>query len=62
LGEGREETKNMTKSKGKTLRQTLLWGVAIASFALFAGTAKADMAAAKKWVDNEFQPSVLTKE
>ena len=52
----------MTKSMGKTLRQTLLWSVAVASFALFAGTANADMAAAKKWVDNEFQPSTLTKE
>ncbi len=28
---------------------------------VFAGTAMADMAAAKKWVDNEFQPSTLSK-
>ena len=31
-------------------------------FAFFASTASADMAAAKKWVDEEFQPSTLTKE
>ena len=52
----------MTMSKGKTLRHALLWSVAVVSFALFAGAAKADMAAAKKWVDNEFQPSTLTKD
>ena len=28
---------------------------------VFAGTAMAEMAAAKKWVDNEFQPSTLSK-
>jgi glycerol transport system substrate-binding protein len=30
-------------------------------FMFFATSAMADMAAAKKWVDNEFQPSTLTK-
>ena len=40
----------------------LLAGVLAVLFAFFAGTASADMAAAKKWVDEEFQPSTLTKE
>jgi hypothetical protein len=31
-------------------------------FAMAAGPAMADMEAAKKWVDTEFQPSTLTKE
>jgi glycerol transport system substrate-binding protein len=51
----------MTKSKGKMRRQPFLWSVSVVSFALLAGTANADMAAAKKWVDNEFQPSTLSK-
>lgn len=49
-------------SREKTLRRTLLGGVVFASFVLCAGTASADMAAAKKWVDSEFQPSTLTKD
>ncbi len=36
--------------------------VAMAAVLIAAGTASADMAAAKKWVDNEFQPSTLSKE
>jgi len=40
----------------------LLCGAVSASFVLYAGTASADMAAAKKWVDEEFQPSTLSKE
>ncbi len=40
----------------------LLAGVVVALFAFLAGSASADMAAAKKWVDEEFQPSTLTKE
>ncbi|MGD8263566.1 MAG: carbohydrate ABC transporter substrate-binding protein, partial [Desulfobacterales bacterium] len=36
--------------------------VVVALLAFFAGSASADMAAAKKWVDEEFQPSTLTKE
>ncbi|MCP4289140.1 MAG: carbohydrate ABC transporter substrate-binding protein [Gammaproteobacteria bacterium] len=39
-----------------------LAGVVVALFAFFASSASADMAAAKKWVDEEFQPSTLTKE
>ena len=39
----------------------LLGVVVVALFAFFAGTASADMAAAKKWVENEFQPSTLSK-
>ena len=46
--------------KNKT-RIVLLVGVVAALFAFSAGTASASMAAAKKWVDEEFQPSTLTK-
>jgi glycerol transport system substrate-binding protein len=37
-------------------------GAVTASFALWAGAAGADMAAAQKWVDSEFQPSTLSKD
>jgi glycerol transport system substrate-binding protein len=47
-------------SKKKT-RMVLLAGV-VALFAFVASSASANMAAAKKWVDEEFQPSTLTKE
>ncbi len=40
----------------------LLGGVVAVLFAFLAGSASADMAAAKKWVDKEFQPSTLTKD
>ena len=40
----------------------LVCGTVSASFVLYAGAASADMAAAKKWVDEEFQPSTLSKE
>ncbi len=46
----------------KRNRMMFLAGVLAVLFAFFAGTASADMAAAKKWVDEEFQPSTLTKE
>ncbi len=36
-------------------------GLAVAVLLLFAGAACADMAAAKKWVEKEFQPSTLSK-
>ncbi len=37
--------------------------LAIASIALcFAGAVSADEAAAKKWIDQEFQPSTLSKD
>ena len=36
-------------------------GAVALAFAAFAPPASADMAAAKKWVDNEFQPSALSK-
>lgn len=39
----------------------LLSGVVAASFVLCAGSASADMAAAEKWVDGEFQPSTLSR-
>ena len=40
----------------------LVAAVSLATSALLASVAHADMAAAKKWIDNEFQPSVLSKE
>ena len=44
------------------MKKTMLLSVALAiMFALAAGPAMADMAAAKKWVDEEFQPSTLSK-
>jgi glycerol transport system substrate-binding protein len=46
----------------KRTRILFLVGVVAVLFAFFAGTASADMAAAKKWVDEEFQPSTLTKD
>ncbi len=46
----------------KRNRMMLLAGVLAVVFAFLAGTASADMAAAKKWVDEEFQPSTLTKD
>ncbi|MEJ2477490.1 MAG: carbohydrate ABC transporter substrate-binding protein, partial [Desulfobacterales bacterium] len=39
----------------------LLGGIVAVLFAFLASPVNADMAAAKKWVDNEFQPSTLTK-
>jgi glycerol transport system substrate-binding protein len=49
----------MSKKKNRIM---LLAGVLAVLFAFFAGTASADMAAAKKWVDEEFQPSTLSKD
>ncbi|MBN2398356.1 MAG: carbohydrate ABC transporter substrate-binding protein, partial [Deltaproteobacteria bacterium] len=40
----------------------IILGVVVAAlFVFFAAPASADMAAAKKWVEEEFQPSTLTK-
>jgi glycerol transport system substrate-binding protein len=44
------------------MKKSMLLGVALTvMFAMAAGPAMADMAAAKKWVDEEFQPSTLSK-
>ena len=40
----------------------MLTAVASATLALFAQGAQADAAAAKRWIDQEFQPSVLSKD
>ena len=40
----------------------LVAAISLATSALLASVAHADMAAAKKWIDNEFQPSVLSRE
>jgi len=45
----------------KRTKMIILGGVLAVVFAFCAGTASADMAAAKKWVEKEFQPSTLTK-
>ena len=45
----------------KRTRIMFLGGVLAVMLAFFVSSASADMAAAKKWVDNEFQPSTLTK-
>ena len=47
------------KGSGKNLM--FAGGLVAALFVLFATSASADMAAAKKWVDQEFQPSTLTR-
>jgi glycerol transport system substrate-binding protein len=46
-------------TRGKT---ALLGGVVASALAVAAGPAWADMAAAEKWVDDEFQPSTLSRE
>jgi len=43
------------------MKQTL-WGATALALVLGAGPALADMAAAEKWIDSEFQPSTLTRE
>ncbi|MEE8415455.1 MAG: carbohydrate ABC transporter substrate-binding protein, partial [Desulfobacterales bacterium] len=45
----------------KRTRMMLLVGALAATFGLFVSSAGANMEAAKKWVDNEFQPSTLSK-
>ncbi|MGD9313588.1 MAG: carbohydrate ABC transporter substrate-binding protein, partial [Desulfobacterales bacterium] len=46
----------------KVPRMMLLLVLITALFTFFTSPAIADMAAAKKWVEQEFQPSTLTKE
>jgi glycerol transport system substrate-binding protein len=53
----------MTGGMTKWVPRTMILGcIAVLSFALAAGPAMADSAAAKKWIDTEFQPSTLTKD
>jgi glycerol transport system substrate-binding protein len=59
--EGPKEEIRMKRMFRKRTRIMLLGGIMAVMFALFASSASADMAAAKKWVDKEFQPSTLTK-
>ena len=44
------------------MRHRLLTTVAVAALSVWAWPAAADMAAAERWIDNEFQPSTLTRE
>ena len=44
------------------MRHRLLTTVAVAALSVWAVPAAADMAAAERWIDNEFQPSTLTRE
>ncbi len=49
------------RDRWKGLKAALV-GAGAASVAAFAGSAAADMEAARRWVENEFQPSTLSKE
>ena len=40
----------------------IMAGAAVGALLVYGGPAFADMAAAQKWVDSEFQPSTLSKE
>ncbi|MCB1885572.1 MAG: carbohydrate ABC transporter substrate-binding protein [Geminicoccaceae bacterium] len=44
------------------MKNGFLWGSAVAVLVACAGPAMADMAAAEKWVDSEFQPSTLSRD
>jgi len=44
------------------MKRMLLCSAVSVAFMLSSGMARADMDAAKKWVDQEFQPSTLSKE
>ncbi|MCW5667989.1 MAG: carbohydrate ABC transporter substrate-binding protein [Piscinibacter sp.] len=44
-----------------TMSRPLPTAIACAALALFTGSTQADPAAAKRWIDNEFQPSALSK-
>src|SRR5258706_12293103 len=48
--------------RGKSLRNALLTMASAIAIAAAAGPAFADEAAAKRWIDGEFQPSTLSKE
>ena len=50
-----------TTASRRKLRGIALSCVAASLLAAFAAPASADVAAAKKWIDDEFQPSVLSK-
>jgi glycerol transport system substrate-binding protein len=53
----------MRKPLSRKISQEIILGlVVVALFAFLTNPANADMAAAKKWVDEEFHPSTLTKE
>ena len=43
------------------MKMKLMVTVAVGAFMAFGGQAFADMAAAEKWVDDEFQPSTLSR-
>ena len=44
------------------MKTLLLCSAVSVAFMLSSGMARADMDAAKKWIDQEFQPSTLSKE
>ena len=53
----------MTRSKKPAFGRAVTAGAVVAlALTYWAGTAAADMEAAKKWIDDEFQPSTLSKE
>ena len=43
------------------IHRKLIAALSLTTTALVISTAQADMAAAKKWIDEEFQPSTLSK-
>ena len=47
---------------GISMKRKLMAAAAAAVLMTFAGPSFADMAAAKKWIDSEFQPSTLSKD
>ncbi|KKL23240.1 hypothetical protein LCGC14_2427360, partial [marine sediment metagenome] len=57
----KKETIMIRMMWNKRTRMMLLVGVLAVTFGLFVSSASANMEAAKKWVDNEFQPSTLSK-
>ena len=64
-GIDREKETNKRRPEGEggvpMKRMLQLLGVVAVLFVFCVGSASADMAAAKKWVESEFQPSTLTK-
>jgi glycerol transport system substrate-binding protein len=64
INEGRKEGgRYMIISLKKTIFRSFLCSVIVVFLiGVFADSSMADLAAAKKWVDNEFQPSTLSKD
>src|SRR5690606_29829341 len=57
-----EMSSTKTQKGGYRMRRYLLTTVTVLAMVAGTGAARADMAAAEKWVDSEFQPSTLTRD